>query len=193
MRRAAGRKLVPRRFVQTLFRAEMQMKSSRWPALKMSQPTAATEADGGCSAEICENERQLRTLRKKLRQIEKIETKVAGSEPLSEEELLKASKKTEIEKAIIRLARENEEMLRAKTLLIVGMCGESIRVEWMRNDTVGAIKCRAFEAAQRSVLADNSTRSLVQGEAHSCHATPTTYQSCRRCHHHQRFTSHVAM
>ena len=141
----------------------------------MSQPPAATEADGGCSAEICENERQLRTLRKKLRQIEKIETKVAGSEPLSEEELLKASKKTEIEKAITRLEKENEEMLRPQTLLIVGVCGESIRVEWMRNDTVGAIKCRAFEAAQRSVLADKSTRSLVQGQVHSSHSTPTSH------------------
>ena len=48
-----------------------------------------------------------------------------------------------------------------KKLLIVGLCGEIIEVDWEPEDTVASIKCKAFTAAENALLAD--ARSLVQG------------------------------
>ena len=49
----------------------------------------------------------------------------------------------------------------SKKLLIVGLCGEIIEVDWEPEDTVASIKCKAFTAAENALLAD--ARSLVQG------------------------------
>jgi hypothetical protein len=51
----------------------------------------------------------------------------------------------------------------AKKLLVVGLCGEAIKVEWLPEDTVGAVKDKAYSAAANTLLADGSRCSLVQG------------------------------
>jgi hypothetical protein len=51
----------------------------------------------------------------------------------------------------------------AKKLLVVGLCGEAIKVEWSPEDTVGAVKDKAYSAAASTLLADGSRCSLVQG------------------------------
>lgn len=49
-------------------------------------------------------------------------------------------------------------------LLVVGLYGEAIKVDWLTDkDTVGDIKTKAFRAAEKTLLADGSTRSLVLG------------------------------
>jgi hypothetical protein len=58
------------------------------------------DAAGGCSA-LSETEKQLRALKKKLRQIEIIEEKTAPTQ----EELEKASKKLEIQEALAKLMK----------------------------------------------------------------------------------------
>jgi hypothetical protein len=51
-------------------------------------------------------------------------------------------------------------------LLIVGLYGEAIKVDWRPDeDSVGDIKTKAFRAAENTLLADGSTRSMVQGQA----------------------------
>ncbi len=51
-------------------------------------------------------------------------------------------------------------------LLVVGLYDEVIQVDWKPDDdTVGDIKTKAFHAAENTLLADGSTRSLVQGQA----------------------------
>ena len=49
-------------------------------------------------------------------------------------------------------------------LLVVGLCSESIVVDWMMTDTVKVIKAKAYAAAEDTVLGDGKTRvSLVKG------------------------------
>jgi hypothetical protein len=47
-------------------------------------------------------------------------------------------------------------------LLVVGLCGESITVDWLPQDAVKDIKDRAYAAAQNTALA-NGRASLVTG------------------------------
>ncbi len=58
----------------------------------------------------------------------------------------------------------------AKKLLVVGLCGEAIKVEWSPEDTVGQVKDKAFSAAANTLLADGSRCSLVQGSCFLSHA-----------------------
>ena len=54
-------------------------------------------------------------------------------------------------------------------LLVVGLCGEAIKVEWSPADTVGTVKAKAFHAAAHTII-DGSICSLVQGAACPQHA-----------------------
>ncbi len=51
----------------------------------------------------------------------------------------------------------------AQQLLVAGLCGETIAVEWRRDSTVACIKELAYTATSRALLADGTTGSLVQG------------------------------
>jgi len=48
-------------------------------------------------------------------------------------------------------------------LLVIGLCGESIMVDWLLQDTVKDIKEKAYAAAEKTSLADGTTLSLVTG------------------------------
>ena len=50
-----------------------------------------------------------------------------------------------------------------KQLHIVGLCDETIVVEWHVGDTVLAVKKKAFDAAASTILPDGTRHSLVNG------------------------------
>ena len=51
----------------------------------------------------------------------------------------------------------------AQQLVVTGLCGETIAVEWRHDSTVACIKELAYTAASRALLADGTTGSLVEG------------------------------
>ena len=50
-----------------------------------------------------------------------------------------------------------------KQLHIVGLCDETSVVEWYPDDTVLAVKKKAFDAAATTILPDGTRHSLVKG------------------------------
>ncbi len=50
-----------------------------------------------------------------------------------------------------------------RQLHIVGLCDEAIVVDWHDDDTVLAVKTKAFDAAASTILPDGSRHSLVNG------------------------------
>jgi hypothetical protein len=48
-------------------------------------------------------------------------------------------------------------------LLVIGLCGESIMVNWLLEDTVKHVKDRAYAAAGNTLLSDGTRMSLVAG------------------------------
>ena len=81
----------------------------------------------------------------------------------------------------------------AKKLLVVGLCGEAIKVEWSPEDTVGQVKDKTFSAASNTLLADGSRCSLVQGSCFLSRADRSSLTSSNRNDNTMRLTPRLSL